>query len=335
MTKTIFVYCQTDQIVAPLSPSSKHDGDSGDIDPWRAVAEHSIHHPSIAIISVIRNEGRFLDEWIAFHWLQGVRKFVLFDDESEDGTSKILDKYIKQNIVDYRTVNRSAPHLARKKGHKGLKMDYINACLEEMWVARDEYGLDWVMFSDVDEFVYAKDSHMSLAQVLEAHYTGQICVNIFRKDFGSSGHISRPGSGLVIENYIQSASHYRASTPRKLIINLRHYDEGGKGIRVQDPHQLANPKQVQCINNSTEQMQMNRYLHSLEDYDVKLKSFKGSSNQDYKLHPLKHFWDRNRNEVLDDSAPKRYACKVRALLLYLMKHGLATSVGQKSATSSG
>jgi hypothetical protein len=43
------------------------------------------HAPqNIAICTVMRNERRVLDEWIAFHWLQGVRHFVIYDDKSQD-----------------------------------------------------------------------------------------------------------------------------------------------------------------------------------------------------------------------------------------------------------
>lgn len=305
------------------------------MDPWQVVADRSVHHPSICIIALIRNEGQFLDEWIAFHWLQGIRKFILFDDGSEDGTRKLLDKYIQRGIVDYRTVDRSAPHITKDKGHIRIKMDYINACLKEISAAREEHGLHWVLLADADEFAYAKNPNMTLAQALEAHYKGEICVNIFRKDFGSSGHIFRPKSGLVIENYVHSARHHRTSAPRKLIINLKPHNESIKVTRVPDTHQLLNPKEVQCIDNSQSQLQMNQYLRSLEDYDVRVKTFYLSSDQKYKTDPLRHFWDRNQHEFFDDSAPQRYACHVRLLLLYLLKDGQADSYGQSSGTFDG
>lgn len=300
--------------------------------PWQVVAERSVHHPSICIIALIRNEGRYLDEWIAFHWLQGIRKFVLFDDGSDDGTRKLLEKYIQRDIVDYRTVDRSAPHFTKGKGHIRIQMDYINACLKEISAARDEHDLDWVLLADADEFTYAKNPNLTLAQALDAHYKGEICVNIFRKDFGSSGHIFGPKSGLVIENYVQSARHHRTSAPRKLIINLRPHNESIKVTRVSN-HQLLNPKEVQCLDNSQSQVQMNQYLHSLEDYDVKVKTFYLPSDQKYKTDPLRHFWDRNRHDFLDDSAPQRYACQVRLLLLYLLKGTPAD--GQSSGTFDG
>ena len=305
------------------------------MDPWQVVAERSVQHPSIVIIALIRNEGRYLDEWIAFHWLQGVRKFVLFDDGSEDGTREILDKYIQRDIVDYRTVDRSAPHITKDKGHIRIKMDYINASLKEISAARDENGLHWVLLADADEFSYAKDPNLTLAQALEAHYKDEICANIFRKDLGSSGHILQPKSGLVIENYVYSARHHRTAAPRKLIINLRPHNESLKVTRVPDTHQLLNPKRAQCIDNSENQLQMNQYLRSLEDYDIKVKTFYMPSDQKYKIDPLKHFWDRNRHDILDDSAPQRYACHVRLLLLYLLKSSPADSYGQSSGTFDG
>lgn len=327
---------QADRLPPPLPSSSGQVDDSGDVDPWQAVAQLSVHLPSIGIISFIQNKGCFLDEWIAFHWLQGVRKFVLFDDGSEDGTRDVLEKYIRRDIVDYRPVNTSAPNLIENEGHMGTRTDYLDDYLKEISMARDTYGLDWVIFSDADEFVYANGPNMTLAQVLEAHYQGEACVNIFRKDFGTSGHILRPKSGLVIENYVLSSNQHRIAAARKLVINLKPLDENLKVTHVPDPYQLANPLQLQCTDNTTNEMQMNRYLHSLEDYNVKLKSFYLPNDPEYTVDPLKRFWEQNRNDVFDDSAPRRYTCEVRALLLYMLKDGQESHIHlQGEDTSTG
>jgi hypothetical protein len=38
----------------------------------------------IALCTIIRNEAPQLREWVAFHWLQGVGRFYVYDDGSTD-----------------------------------------------------------------------------------------------------------------------------------------------------------------------------------------------------------------------------------------------------------
>jgi len=40
---------------------------------------------SVTACAVIRNERRYVEEWLAYHRLLGVTKFLLFDNDSSDG----------------------------------------------------------------------------------------------------------------------------------------------------------------------------------------------------------------------------------------------------------
>ena len=42
---------------------------------------------TVAICLVFRNERSIIEEFVAFHYLQGVGQFILFDDHSEDNVS--------------------------------------------------------------------------------------------------------------------------------------------------------------------------------------------------------------------------------------------------------
>ena len=47
--------------------------------------------PSLAIVTCIKNEGEDLVEWLCFHRLIGVSRFVIYDNLSTDATLRILD----------------------------------------------------------------------------------------------------------------------------------------------------------------------------------------------------------------------------------------------------
>lgn len=45
--------------------------------------------------------GRFLPEWIAFHYVTGVDEISVYDDNSADNTSTVLQPFIESGIVRY------------------------------------------------------------------------------------------------------------------------------------------------------------------------------------------------------------------------------------------
>jgi len=292
-------------------------------DPWAAVAERSVQEPSIAICALIRNEALNLDEWIAFHWLQGVRKFFLYDDQSMDETSKILEKYVKRNIVDHRIVNGSAD--ANRRGKAGtdtlFQMNNLNECLTEAFRMKKETGIDWVLFTDADEFAYAKHPNMTLAQAIDAQYEREPCVALLRTDFGTSGHIYRPKTGLVIENYLLSSHTYRDMCPEKMIVNLRPENATKSMTKFGNSPHMIHPSVKSrggyCLVDEVEHLQINQYLRSLEDFNHKVTSSFFSGTKKY-ADPLLHFWKRDFSGFFDDIAPQRFACEVRVLLMHWM-----------------
>lgn len=285
------------------------------------VAERSAGEPSIAICSLIRNEADDLDEWIAFHWLQGIRKFILYDDGSTDNTAQVLNKYVQWGIVDYRIVNGTAEAAERNKNGSDVvfQMKYLNKCLEEAFTTREESKIDWVLFSDADEYLYPKALNMTTAQALDSIYRGEPCITMFRVDFGTSGHIDRPMQGLLIENYIHSATNVR-NEPKKNIINLRPanatetIDRLGENPHTIDPDVKA--RGGRCVDDRVVNFKMNQYLRSVQDYNRKIKANFFSGLGKYTKDPLQQFWARELNRVRDDSAARGYAHDVRTLVSY-------------------
>jgi hypothetical protein len=49
-----------------------------------------VEHPKLAICAIVKDEARYIEEWLAFHFLQGVSQVLIFDNESTDGTRDIL-----------------------------------------------------------------------------------------------------------------------------------------------------------------------------------------------------------------------------------------------------
>lgn len=48
-----------------------------------------------------KDYGRFLPEWVAFHYAVGVDEMMIYDDDSIDSTREVLKPFIDAGIVKY------------------------------------------------------------------------------------------------------------------------------------------------------------------------------------------------------------------------------------------
>ena len=126
----------------------------------------------VANISV-GNEVEIIDQNIAYHIALGVDAFVIVDRFSEDGTSQKLDRY------------RSDPrfhilHVERDEfmDETGVKMPW----LIDGWmlqVARQDFGADWVVSIDADEFLFPANG--DLKKTL-ARFDNEVALSIERRN---------------------------------------------------------------------------------------------------------------------------------------------------------
>lgn len=141
----------------------------------------------LGLVTIQRNRGPWLVEWLAFHYLVGFRKFYFYAHLCDDETHTLLAKLgarfdLKSFFIDtaYDKVQLSA---------------YQHAC--------DNFAneVDWLAFIDGDEFLYPT-THATLQETLLpfAHDATISAIGVYNRNFGSSGHINEP-LGLITENY--------------------------------------------------------------------------------------------------------------------------------------
>ena len=91
----------------------------------------------LAIVSIIKNEGLYLQEWIQFHVQQGVQKFYLYNNNSTDDTLVKLKPAIRRGVV----VVKHWPFIP------GQMAAYKDALIHhKQW--------RWLAFIDADEFLF-------------------------------------------------------------------------------------------------------------------------------------------------------------------------------------
>jgi hypothetical protein len=96
------------------------------------------------IITCMKNEAPFILEWVAYHRSIGFTDFLVFTNDCDDGTVEMLDTLQKHGIL----TRMDNPYLDMPGDHNPQKGALRFA--EDLDIVRDA---DWVMVSDVDEFV--------------------------------------------------------------------------------------------------------------------------------------------------------------------------------------
>ena len=184
----------------------------------------------VAIVSISKNEGPYLIEWIEFHRMLGVTKFYFYDNESNDDTLDLLKPYIEAGIVDYTLQRGKAQQLVA----------YNDA------IKKHKRECRWMAFLDMDEYLMPVDSSKGLGEVMnELVYKAKLgaCgVGVNWAIFGTCGLKHKP-EGLITENYTKRAeNNYYLNIHIKTICNPRlvidyispHYPlyvKGGYSIR--------------------------------------------------------------------------------------------------------
>lgn len=150
----------------------------------------------LAVVSMVKNEGEILKEWITFHRLVGCDHIYLYDNGSSDNTADVLRPFVAEGFVTLMPWPEFFPW--------GLHAN-IDSREAAFAHAICSFGARcrWMMFIDVDEFVFPARAN-DLKEPLSA-YEDLPAVALPWHMFGHSGHVSKP-DGLVTENYTMRAS---------------------------------------------------------------------------------------------------------------------------------
>lgn len=140
----------------------------------------------LAICLIVKNEARYLAEWIEYHLLIGVDKIYIYDNNSDDDLLSVCAAY--RDVVQI----YPWPSTDNQQRHA-----YIH------FASRHGKEFDWCAFIDADEFM-AYQGEGSLKSYLKSHDDKNGLLMGWRL-FGTNGHQRRP-AGLVVENYTKTHS---------------------------------------------------------------------------------------------------------------------------------
>ena len=252
---------------------------------------------NFGIISISKNEGLYLKEWIEYHRMIGASVFYFYDNESNDDTYSTLKPYIESGIVCYTCIKGKAKQLEA----------YNDA------IKKHRYDCKYMAFIDMDEYLFV-DRGESITQVtdeiIKESPKGTVGVGVNWAIFGNSNYKTRP-QGLITESYIyRSEEAFYANQHIKTICNPRmvrnyispHYPMyklGAFSVSSDGRKRLWGwfNRDVNWAN-----IRINHYYcKSQEDYLHKIGRGLGDRLGDYDTGKYDLY---NRNEVLDEGMLK-------------------------------
>lgn len=234
----------------------------------------------LAFCAIVKDQD--LNEWIDYHKRKGVSKFYIFDHNSTVPLVNHLQRYVRSELVEYRTLSTRLCPTEHLRGNPQLCA--YHTCLSNYGPLHKYIG-----FFDPDEYVVVKKRHASILDVLDA-YKGYGGLTLNWMMFGSSGHIKRPKGG-VLKNYHRCTvnEHVKTIVETELttsVSNMPHhfrYKWGSYAVdtnfrRVDGPW---NPNLGATPPNSLyDVMYLNHYvLQSKEDYSKKIERGSGDGHR--------------------------------------------------------
>ena len=255
------------------------------------------------LVTTMRNEGAFIPEWIAWHRRIGFTHFLVYTNDCEDGTDRILDRLALAGLVTHRP---NPP-----EGKKTIQWQALTRARREPVLKAAE----WIMVADVDEFLVIHAGTGRLDDLFAAApEAGAFAVDW--RMFGSAGRATYQ-PGLVSARFTRAApaslvwpwravqfkTLFRNENLRQLGVHRPKYEQGaapvwadGNGKRLRSPNGTvltgAAPRYGLA--------QINHYaLGSAEDFLV--KADRGRPNRADLPIRLDYWLERNFDAVEDPS----------------------------------
>ena len=275
----------------------------------------------LTVCAVMKNEGRYLAEWLAFHRAAGVDHFLIYDNASTDDTAAVAAAFeaaFPGTVTLVPWPRRPAQRTAYEDSYRRLRR-----------MSR------WVAHIDADEYLFGVEEDLK-AILRDFDGAGAVCAHWLI--YGSSGHVAAP-EGTCIEAFTRRApastktnQQYKAIARASKIRGFwsahrpwvagRTVDEAGQDV---DP---GKPGRTAAIRHA--RLRINHYMvKSRAEWAIKLR--RGNPYEDdnparFREDSFFDQYDRNEEE---DPAALRFLPQVKAALA-----ALATSQAPGAARGS-
>ena len=174
----------------------------------------------IGICTIIKNEQRYLKEWIEYNQALGIDEIHLYEDVGSESHEQIVSQFQNVYLHDIRIDHRI---LSDKSCNK-------HAYLVDWYSNNNPHNLDYCFFIDVDEYVKFKEGY-TLNDFVE-EFKDEYAVFLSWKMYGASGQIHYT-PGKLVDKFYEAQEVYTDSLDErtaylwvKSFVNMRkapHY----------------------------------------------------------------------------------------------------------------
>ena len=148
--------------------------------------------PRAAILSMMKDEGHSLLEWVAFHRHIGFDRISVYTNDCADGTDDMLIRLEEMGLV--RHFRNDVPE-GKKPQPNALKLATANPVVTQA---------DWLLVMDADEFVSVKVKRGRIGDLIDMAPEGTDAITLTWRFFGANG-LTDWNPGLVTEAYTHAA----------------------------------------------------------------------------------------------------------------------------------
>ena len=263
----------------------------------------------LTMAACVKNEARYLEEWLCYYIYHGVEHFYLSDDESIDDTKEVLKPYIEEGYVTLYENQRKAGI---------LQVQFYDKIVKDK-----RYETEWCCFFDADEFFQAKD-HLKLATYLKSFPSQVSGIELNWKCFGDS-FLEEYDDRLVIQRFVRHATFdWQNSGHAKSICKLIHTKATQenphifaylRGILSNDKGEKIVPAPFMLgyatsLQRSWEMAWLNHYYSKTrEEFELRLK--RGYADKEGAR--IEEFSLKNQNNLYDDSM-QFYVSEIEVLM---------------------
>lgn len=294
-----------------------------------AVKRHKSPHGQVTALSMMKDEGPFLIEWVAHHLVLGFTDLVVYTNDCSDGTDDMLIRLEELGLCHHR----------RNVIPEGLRPQpsALNHAQEEPVVCHS----DWVMVFDADEFLSIPHGDGSLDGLISAATDqGANGIVVTWRIFGSGGVVNW-SRAPVSEQYLLAAP--QTWNKGWGVKTLFRFDPDHWKLGIHRPKMKTRwiktdfPDQVKWLNGSGREMedyfkfrgwrsitrtvgydwvQLNHYaVKSVDSYAI--RKMRGNVNNKKDKYNSDYWSLQDRNEVRDETMlrykPQRDAMIARLL----------------------
>jgi hypothetical protein len=271
------------------------------------------------IVLIVKNEAKYIFEWIEYYLYQGAAKIYIFDNESGDELRGLLSSYIDEGVVVY-------------KYWPGIYQQ-IPAYEWALNAYRDDCA--WLAFIDIDEFIVPLKKRKIIDILKEHENISGVEINWVM--YGSSGKKNYE-EGLVMERFKDhSKTEFDPNRLFKTIFNPRLVYK--IGVHAQEYWFRKRPVDTDwnTANHGKKgwkpvygEMRINHYyVKSLEEFIQKNLRGEVKKTEDNKYSPEAFaIYDRNEveNDTIMDSFISVINGRIRERKEYTLKSGVQKDV---------